>query len=76
MKRTKLSVRHRGPLVVEGDFDIYGSDGERIDLRGATKVKLCRCGQSKHPPICDGTHYRTNFEAPTSAGADQEFESD
>lgn len=74
MAKTRLSVRHRGALVVEGDFELYGPDGERILLRGATKVKFCRCGHSKHPPFCDGTHYRTSFEADSQTDEDIELE--
>lgn len=58
-----LRVRHRGPLVVEGDFEIVGADGERLELGDAKKVKLCRCGQSRNRPFCDGSHYRTDFES-------------
>lgn len=63
MNKTKLSIRRRGPLVVEGDFELYGPDGNRIDVRGVTKIRLCRCGHSKRPPLCDNAHYSTNFEA-------------
>lgn len=59
---TKLSVRHRGPLVVEGDFELFDAKGERIELGASQRVKLCRCGASKQPPICDGSHYKTDFE--------------
>lgn len=74
MKPTKLSVRHRGPLVIEGEFELYDSSGALIDVRGAKKLKLCRCGHSKISPICDGAHYRSDFEAnttPTNQSVDE-----
>ena len=27
-----------------------------VIINGEVKVKLCRCGQSKVKPLCDGTH--------------------
>jgi CDGSH-type Zn-finger protein len=60
----RIETRHRGPLVVEGEFELYDAEGERIDLGVARKVKLCRCGASKTRPLCDGSHYRIPFEAP------------
>ena len=27
------------------------------------KVALCRCGQSKNKPYCDGSHAKANFKA-------------
>ena len=27
------------------------------------KVALCRCGQSKNKPYCDGSHAQANFKA-------------
>jgi CDGSH-type Zn-finger protein len=52
MAKTKITVRARGPLLVEGE------------LEGKTRVLLCRCGASKTRPLCDGSHYRTDFECP------------
>ena len=64
----KLKAQHRGPLVVsfpEGtDVALVGTDREPIDLDGRTRLLICRCGQSKNAPLCDGTHYKTDFEAP------------
>jgi CDGSH-type Zn-finger protein len=65
---TRIKPRRRGPLAVEGDFELYGLDGERIDLGDRRKVLLCRCGHTKSAPICDGSHYRVPFEAEDSGG--------
>jgi hypothetical protein len=43
-----------GPLWVTGNILIERSDGQPIETRN--RVTLCRCGQSKNKPFCDGTH--------------------
>jgi uncharacterized Fe-S cluster protein YjdI len=43
-----------GPLWVTGNITIERSDGESLEQRN--RVTLCRCGQSKNKPLCDGTH--------------------
>ena len=60
--------RARGPLAVElhGPCELYGLDGVALDLAGKTRVLLCRCGHSKQAPICDGSHYQTDFEKPAA----------
>ena len=63
---TTLKCRHRGPLVVDGEIELFGPDGERIDTTNRPRVLLCRCGASKSRPFCDGSHNRTSFEAPES----------
>jgi uncharacterized Fe-S cluster protein YjdI len=48
-----------GPLFVRGRVRIVDDDGEVV--REATRVALCRCGQSANKPFCDGTHRQTEF---------------
>lgn len=62
----RIRTRPRGPLVVEldGPCELYGLDGQAVDLEGRTKILLCRCGHSKNPPQCDSSHYRVDFEKP------------
>ncbi len=64
----QIRCRARGPLVVEleGPCELYGLDGERIALDGRKRVLLCRCGHSKHAPLCDGAHNASDFERPPS----------
>jgi CDGSH-type Zn-finger protein len=49
-----------GPLLVRGDVEILGDDGEPLDNPRRT-VALCRCGASAIKPWCDGTHKLTRF---------------
>ncbi len=50
-----------GPLVVSGNFAIISSSG-RVAWTG-TKAALCRCGESKNRPFCDGEHKRIGFKS-------------
>ncbi len=51
-----------GPLLVRGDVDIVGPDGEVVPRRRRT-VALCRCGFSAIKPFCDGSHKAAGFRA-------------
>lgn len=51
-----------GPLWVTGRVTITRSDGLPLETRN--RVTLCRCGQSKNKPLCDGTHSEVGFRAP------------
>ena len=43
-----------GPLWLTGDILVEHGDGETFEKRN--RVTLCRCGESKNKPFCDGTH--------------------
>ncbi|MCJ7555655.1 MAG: CDGSH iron-sulfur domain-containing protein [Gammaproteobacteria bacterium] len=50
-----------GPLRVVGNLEVVSGTG-----RTCNKVKetyLCRCGQSKNKPYCDGNHKSAGFQA-------------
>jgi len=49
-----LKVRDDGPVVVNGSFFIERENGTRSKFNGT--VTLCRCGKTKLPPFCDGSH--------------------
>jgi CDGSH-type Zn-finger protein/uncharacterized Fe-S cluster protein YjdI len=51
-----------GPLQAAGPLEITTGTGHRIGR--AKKAFLCRCGQSKNKPYCDGSHKAAGFEAP------------
>lgn len=57
----RVRSKPRGPLVIEGDFELLDESGERIDTSSLPKVSLCRCGASKAKPFCDGSHHRVRF---------------
>lgn len=57
----KMTPIPNGPVLLEGNFTLVGTDGETI-FHG-TKAALCRCGHSKNKTFCDGTHTDIGFEA-------------
>lgn len=64
---TTLQVTVNGPLRVSGDFEIKDASGAAFGLAGRTTVSLCRCGQSKNRPFCDGSHNMAAFKADDKA---------
>ncbi|MCG8553912.1 MAG: CDGSH iron-sulfur domain-containing protein [Proteobacteria bacterium] len=59
----RLQVRRAlgGPLLLQGNFSIIAGSG-RVAWKG-TKAALCRCGESKNRPFCDGSHREAGFQA-------------
>ncbi len=57
----RLSVRFikNGPMMLSGNFAITAASG-RYAWHGK-QAALCRCGQSKNKPFCDGSHNVTGF---------------
>ena len=60
--RTPVSIVAcpNGPLLIRGDFEIVGADGNELPRTRRT-VALCRCGASVLKPYCDGSHKLTGF---------------
>lgn len=68
MAEVKIRALKNGPYEVAGDVDV-------LDIAGAvyppekSPIYLCRCGQSKNRPFCDGTHKKVGFQAAETVGA-------
>ena len=58
----QIIAHENGPIEARGALEITGGSGKRVH-RG-TRAFLCRCGQSKNKPFCDGSHKAAGFEAP------------
>lgn len=83
MTETKTDVRvvvsKNGPYIVTGNVplstqtivaDAAGASESWKESRGlpqADKYALCRCGQSKKKPFCDGAHTRVGFDGSETA---------
>jgi CDGSH-type Zn-finger protein len=63
----KITVKNNGSIRVEGEFELFDIDGNKFDLAGRAAISLCRCGQSKDKPFCDGTHRACNFQSEVKA---------
>lgn len=50
-----------GPLAVSGPIEVLSGTGRTI-LK-AQAALLCRCGQSRNKPYCDGSHAAAGFQA-------------
>ena len=63
-----IAPQINGPLLVEGDVEVFAADGTSI--KKAPKMWLCRCGQSNNKPFCDGTHNKAGFSDPARVPTD------
>jgi CDGSH-type Zn-finger protein len=48
-----------GPIWARGGIAIESADGRDYEVRN--RVTLCRCGQSRNKPFCDGSHLECGF---------------
>jgi uncharacterized Fe-S cluster protein YjdI/CDGSH-type Zn-finger protein len=55
-KVNTISVRENGPLAISAEIVLAGAPI-------GTRATLCRCGESKNKPYCDGSHSAAAFAA-------------
>ncbi len=58
----KVQISANGPAIVSGQVKVVTADGEVVEE--ATRVALCRCGESQNKPYCAGSHNSCGFEDP------------
>lgn len=64
MAAVKIRIRDNGPLLVEGPVELLDAEGKAFPLDASKPAfALCRCGQSKNKPFCDGSHKSCGFAA-------------
>ncbi len=65
----KIRLRENGPLVIEGEVRVVDHHGNEFPqpATGKKRLALCRCGQSKNKPFCDGSHKDGGFVAGETA---------
>ncbi len=62
MSEVKIHCRPNGPFLIEGPVTILDAQGNAFTPNpNKPKIALCRCGQSKNRPFCDGTHNGCGF---------------
>jgi CDGSH-type Zn-finger protein len=62
MSDVKITVSNNGSLKIEGNVTLVDADGNALPTREGKPFYLCRCGESKNKPFCDGTHNRIEFD--------------
>lgn len=68
MSEVIIKARENGPLLVTGPVKVIDHQGNVFDTTGKENIALCRCGQSKIKPFCDGSHRTCGFVAGETAG--------
>lgn len=63
---TTVRVLPNGPLLVEGRTRVIGPNGDIMIEAG--RLSLCRCGQSKNRPYCDGSHGTSGWKVDEDPG--------
>ena len=59
-----IRCRENGPLVLPATVSVVDHLGNAFAIApGKETIALCRCGQSKNRPFCDGSHKQCNFQA-------------
>jgi CDGSH-type Zn-finger protein len=57
-----VTVTDNGPYAITGGIELMGV---RFGQGASTEhYTLCRCGQSKNKPFCDGSHWEAGFRDP------------
>ncbi len=59
MKKVEINILEDGPILVKGET-LVTKNGEKIEVN--EQYALCRCGETKNQPYCDGTHKSCNFK--------------
>ena len=64
MEPIVIRVRENGPLLILGAVKVVDHLGNEFTVpAGKDAIALCRCGQSKNKPFCDGSHRVCGFVA-------------
>jgi CDGSH-type Zn-finger protein len=82
----KIKVSENGPYLVSGGIPLseqlmcVDSEGqyhgwkEGKSFPAQENYALCRCGRSKNPPYCDGTHTKFKFDGTETASRETYLE--
>jgi CDGSH-type Zn-finger protein len=62
--RTEIKPTQHGPLLVTNLENFVNANGEALPT--SPEIALCRCGNSRNKPYCDGAHARTGFNSDRS----------
>jgi hypothetical protein len=54
----KIRAIRNGPYFIQGPVELV--DDATGDVKRESRLALCRCGKSKHAPLCDNSHRATD----------------
>jgi CDGSH-type Zn-finger protein len=75
----RIRITRDGPYLASGDVPLVAADivagadgiadhwGPETPVPARERYALCRCGQSRHKPFCDGTHHQVKFDGTETA---------
>lgn len=67
MAEVKITVTKDGPYEVAGGAKLFDHQGKEYIEDQIPPIYLCRCGQSKNKPFCDGSHKDAGFKSAETA---------
>ena len=67
MSEVTIKCKEHGPLLVTGAVKLTDHEGNCFNLAGKDTFALCRCGETKNRPFCDGSHKAAGFQAADKA---------
>lgn len=59
-EKIKIVLAKDGPILIDGPVQLEKAEGQKIETGDTTA--LCRCGESKNKPFCDGSHHGIGFK--------------
>ena len=62
----KVKIKENGPILLESNGQAKITQNEQQKSISGSTIAICRCGQSKNQPFCDGSHLKANFKADSS----------
>jgi len=68
-----IKVQKDDSYLVSGPVKIVDSDGNPFFVTPGAEVWLCRCGNSKTKPFCDGSHKKAGFESDPKADPIEDY---
>jgi CDGSH-type Zn-finger protein len=68
MAGVTVKALQNGPYEVVGGAKVLDYQGKEFPEGQFEPVYLCRCGQSKNKPFCDGSHTDIAFKSEETAG--------
>jgi thiamine pyrophosphate-dependent acetolactate synthase large subunit-like protein/CDGSH-type Zn-finger protein/nitrite reductase/ring-hydroxylating ferredoxin subunit len=70
-KKPIIRCQKNGPYVVKDLADLSNWNGEQLPTYPV--MSLCRCGQSKNIPDCDGTHVTVGFDSAKTTDGEWDY---